>query len=100
VAGIGDFNGDGEADILLKNTDNTIGMWMMNGGTIMTPVTVAQAGAGWSIKAIGDYNHDGKSDIAFQYTDGTVGMWMMNGGAIMTPALVGPSTWAIVTGTS
>ncbi|MBV8895558.1 MAG: VCBS repeat-containing protein, partial [Acidobacteriaceae bacterium] len=31
--GIGDFNGDGKADILWQSSDGTLGVWLMNGTT-------------------------------------------------------------------
>ena len=34
VAGIGDFNGDGDADILWRNSSGSLAEWLMNGSTI------------------------------------------------------------------
>ena len=34
VAGIGDFNGDGNSDILWRNTNGTLADWSMNGSQI------------------------------------------------------------------
>ena len=33
VAGTGDFNGDGKADILWQNDDGTPAIWLMNGNS-------------------------------------------------------------------
>jgi hypothetical protein len=32
---IADFNGDGKADILWQNTDGSLAIWLMNGGTCL-----------------------------------------------------------------
>ena len=34
VAGIGNFNGDSDADILWRNTSGEVTAWFMNGSTI------------------------------------------------------------------
>jgi hypothetical protein len=33
IDGIGDFNGDGKSDILWRNDDGRVSIWMMNGGS-------------------------------------------------------------------
>ena len=35
VEGLGDFNGDGKADILLRHTSGAFYIWLMNGTTIV-----------------------------------------------------------------
>lgn len=71
VAGTGDFNGDGKADILWRNSasgENYI--YPMNGtqilpgeGFIRTVVDMS-----WTIAGIGDFDGDGKSDILWRNT--------------------------------
>ncbi|HEY8030989.1 MAG TPA: hypothetical protein VIF02_01080, partial [Methylocella sp.] len=38
IAGTGDFNGDGKSDILWRNTNGTMTIWEMNGGTVLANV--------------------------------------------------------------
>jgi hypothetical protein len=91
-----DSNGDGKSDLLFQNTDGTVGLWSMNGGSRTSGGNLAQLGAGWSIANIGDFNGDATSDIVLQNTDGSVGMWLLNGGTIMTPTTIaGPGNWPI-----
>jgi len=47
VIGAGDFNGDGDADILWQNTNGQAAVWLMNG---ITPPTQAAR----SIAALGE----------------------------------------------
>ena len=81
IAGSGDFNGDGKADILWQNTSTgQRGIWLMNGTTFQSFVSFATVDTSWSIAGSGDFNGDGKADILWQNTStGQRGIWLMNG---------------------
>ena len=36
ISGTGDFNGDGKADILWRNTDGSTNVWEMNGSSVLS----------------------------------------------------------------
>jgi FG-GAP-like repeat len=36
ISGTGDFNGDGKADILWRNTDGSTNIWEMNGNSVLS----------------------------------------------------------------
>lgn len=67
VAGIGDFNGDGIDDILLRNVDGTIVNWLGtensqfvdNSGNLFTNID-----SGWHVVGVGTFDCDGRADIS------------------------------------
>ena len=66
----GDFNGDGNSDILWQSTDGTPAIWLMDGRNPSSAGAVGSSNPGpsWQIKATGDFNGDGRSDILWQRT--------------------------------
>jgi uncharacterized protein (DUF2141 family) len=83
-----DYNGDGKADILLRDSGGNLGMWLMNGPVIASGAFVGSPGA-YTVGGIGDFNGDGKADILLRDSGGNLGMWIMNGPVIASGAFVG-----------
>ena len=79
AAGAGDFNGDGNADILWQNDDGTPAIWLMNGTSFIGGGGLANPGPSWHVAGAGDFNGDGNADILWQNDDGTPAIWLMNG---------------------
>ena len=84
VAGAGDANGDGRADIyVVDDTTGFLYTYIIDEGGITvddslsgSPVTIP---SGWSIQSIGDYNGDGRSDVLVENdTLGTLYTWTTN----------------------
>ncbi len=94
VEGTGDFDGDGNADILFRYENSANAADVLNGVTyidFMNGTTVLSSSAptqwqvdlSWAVASIGDYNGDGMSDILWQQTStGTTYIWQMNGANI------------------
>src|SRR5205823_985655 len=77
-----DFDGDGRADILWRNTstgENYI--YLMNGWTIAAQGLVnAVSDQAWQVKGIGDFDGDGRADILWRNSStGENYIWLMNG---------------------
>jgi hypothetical protein len=82
LAGTDDFDGDGKADILWRNTtsgQNTV--WLMNGAAVRSSSSIwAVADLNWSVAGTGDFNGDGKADILWRNAStGQDAIWFMNG---------------------
>src|SRR5204863_456180 len=65
IAGVGDFDGDGKADILWRNTSTGQNyIYLMSGTAILTEGYLRTvAGQSWQVAGIGDFDGDGKDDI-------------------------------------
>ena len=50
IAGVGDFNGDGRADILWRNSDGQVVEWFMNGANIIGSGSQGIVSADWQIE--------------------------------------------------
>jgi hypothetical protein len=78
--GVGDFNSDGNADLLWINTSGQTAIWEMNGANLVGfGFNPGKMGGEWHVAGIGDFNGDGKSDILWTNTSGQAAVWTMNG---------------------
>ena len=60
---IGDFNGDGIADLAVANSSNTVTILLGNGDEHLRLSIIREAGEGPDSIAVGDFNGDGKPDL-------------------------------------
>jgi FG-GAP repeat len=53
VASTGDFNGDGMSDILWRNSNGDLGIWLMNGTqTLSPPVDLGNVPNSWTVQGV------------------------------------------------
>jgi FG-GAP-like repeat len=90
IAGVGDFNADGNADILWRDSaSNALVVWLMNGASIISSGAVTANGAGmspdasWHVVEIGDFNDDARADILWRNDNGALAEWQMKGTSII-----------------
>jgi hypothetical protein len=44
---IGDFNGDGKADIVVRHKNGDLAMWLMDGATVLSNQPITNMPLGW-----------------------------------------------------
>ena len=90
VAGVGDFNADGKADLLWHNSSGSLVEWLMDGSSIASSSVVTSGGvpvspdASWHVVEIGDFNLDARTDILWRNDSGALAEWMMNGNRVVS----------------
>jgi len=101
IVGQRDFNGDGDADLLWRDTSGNLYMWFMNGATMSSSANFGNVSPiTWTVMGTADMNGDGKGDILWQDTSGDLAIWFMNGSTVSSSASLGmvppSSDWSIV----
>ncbi|MBD1541401.1 hypothetical protein G9E11_03850 [Arthrobacter sp. IA7] len=92
----GDFNGDGQADVMSREADGSLLLLPgLGGNKIGTP---ARIGSGWDafnlVLGNGDFNGDGKTDLVARTSDGALWLYPGNGmGGFLARQQIG-SGWA------
>ena len=94
ISGTGDFNGDGDFDILWRHyVTGANGLWYMVGSArIGIAFLITITDTNWRIEGTGDFNEDGNVDILWRhYVAGANALWYMNGvtliGAVYLPTI-------------
>ena len=103
--GTGDFNEDGNSDILWQNASTgQVSIWEMDGNKLIGGGAVTpNPGTAWQAIGTGDFNQDGLFDILWQNKNtGQISIWEMDGTSLIGggPVSANPGTsWhAIGTG--
>jgi hypothetical protein len=104
--GTGDFDGDGQDDVLLRSSTGTVMTWLahlgfgINGrGFVANWDWAVTVPLDWQIVGIGDFNGDSYADILWRHSSGTVGNWLGGEDGMFTinnDSLIGvPWDWEI-----
>ena len=105
IAGAGDVNGDGMADVVWQNDANgLLGVWLMNGHAVIWQrlLTAGVSDTNWKIGGVGDTNGDGFADIIWQnMSTGDLGIWFLRNatvleGRALTIGRVSDTNWHVV----
>jgi hypothetical protein len=105
AAGLGDFNGDGQEDILWRN-EGTGGLyvWYMDKLVVVGGGYLSQVlpGATWQIRGVAGFDGDAKADILWHnQVNGQLYVWFMDGttfkgASYLNPSALTDTAWRIV----
>ncbi|MBF0318241.1 MAG: VCBS repeat-containing protein [Nitrospirae bacterium] len=87
AVGIGDFNADGNRDILWRDmVTGTNYVWLMSGTSFSSGLSLPSlTGNTWLIAGAGDFNRDGYADIFWRnVSTGENVIWLMNGANVQS----------------
>ena len=84
LQGVGDFNADGRADVLLRRGDGSWLVYLLDG--LSAPVQgspAMTANLGFSVQSLGDFNGDGKTDVLLRRGDGRWFQYLLDGISVL-----------------
>jgi len=94
VGAVGDFNKDGNLDILWQNQVNSLtAFWILNSNLQIEAVTfLPTPDPGWKLSGAGDFNRDGSLDLIWQFqgSTGDVAGWFLDRTALTGVFLLPP----------
>ena len=93
-----DFNGDCKSDILWRDDNGNVAMWLMNGPAVLQASVLGDVPSNWSIVGQRDFNGDGYADILWRDSVGDVAIWLMNGFSVTSATVLGNVSplWSVV----
>ena len=82
---LGDFNGDGRDDVLLRHMDGRWYFYPMDGRAVLAGEGTASLSPdlAWQVAGIGDFDGDGKDDVLLRHMDGRWYFYPMDGRAVL-----------------
>ena len=87
VVGVGDFDGDGKADLLLRRSDDTgeARIWLLDGRKRVENIALTPPAPGWKVIGVGDFNGDGKADLLWRRSNdtGEARIWLLDGRSVV-----------------
>jgi subtilisin len=106
IAGAGDADGDGKADLIWQHQSNGwLAAWFMNGSDVVGTrlLSIDQiTDTNWHIRGVGDVDGNGRADLLWQ-NDATsaLGVWLLNGSTVVGQRSlsidhVGDVNWRVV----
>jgi hypothetical protein len=92
IAGAGDTNGDGIAEIIWQHrTEGWLALWSLRGTQVIGTELLSirqMTDPTWHIRGVGDCGDDGRADLLWQNDTGALGVWELNGTQVLSARLL------------
>ncbi|MET0552215.1 MAG: FG-GAP-like repeat-containing protein [Vicinamibacteria bacterium] len=75
VLGSGEFDGDGQPDVLLRGFDGRVFVWRMVGGTRIADTLLGSVVSSTAFQGIADFDGNGLADVLWRDAAGMLSMW-------------------------
>jgi VCBS repeat protein len=95
IGTVGDFNGDGRADLFWHDQSfGSTAIWVMDGFQVLF-ATLTPFGSDWRLAGNGDFDGDGNLDLVWQrWSDGRIRVTLLNGAEFIQSVDINPPTIA------
>ncbi|MEM7065305.1 MAG: peptidoglycan DD-metalloendopeptidase family protein [Cyanobacteria bacterium P01_B01_bin.77] len=87
TADLNDFNGDGQTDIIWRDSNGNVSLWLDKDHT--KRVAIEWIGGDFTFQGTGDFNRDGHVDMMWRKNTGEVYAWYMKGTQYLGAELYG-----------
>jgi hypothetical protein len=84
IAGAGDFNRDGFADLVWENSSTgQRAIWFLKNGVLSSSIYLPTVALDWRIVGVGDFNGDGNNDLVLENrSTGQRAIWFLKNGVL------------------
>jgi hypothetical protein len=89
IAGVGDFLGNNQSDLVWERTDGEHLIWILVDGVPQYAIGLPTVAGGWHVVGAGDFNGDGKADLVWENSvTGQREIWLMSNGTPTTAIIL------------
>ncbi|MEO8550790.1 MAG: FG-GAP-like repeat-containing protein [Kofleriaceae bacterium] len=94
LIGTGDFDGDGIGDLLYRQADGAVVIWLLNADGGIAAANLIPVPTDWVFQGVARFNSDNRSDVLWRnFNTGQLSTWMMDGVFIAYHREIAFSDW-------